>query len=73
MFSFKALWIAPRKGSQCVTIYAIVAIKPDVWYTHEGPLSKRVCEDVRDADDILPTQNDNCQVCEEARYQVRTV
>ncbi|KAL0831562.1 hypothetical protein ABMA28_002350 [Loxostege sticticalis] len=68
--SVNALWIAPRKGSQCVTIYAIVAIKPDVWYTHEGPLSKRVCEDVRDADDILPTQNDNCQVCEEARYQL---
>ncbi|CAH0406823.1 unnamed protein product [Chilo suppressalis] len=68
--SAQALWIAPDKGSHCVTIYAIVAVKPDVWYNYEGPLSKRVCEDIRNADDILPTQNDDCQVCEEARYQL---
>ncbi|CAG9785778.1 unnamed protein product [Diatraea saccharalis] len=68
--SAEALWIAPEKGSHCVTVYAIVAIKPDVWYNYEGPLSKRVCEDIRNADDILPTQNDDCQVCEEARYQL---
>ncbi|XP_063822778.1 spondin-2-like isoform X2 [Ostrinia nubilalis] len=72
--SVNALWIAPRKenmvGDHCVMIYAIVAIKPDVWYTNKGPLSKRVCEDKRDADDIQPTQNDNCQVCMEARYQL---
>ncbi|KAM3963609.1 spondin-1 [Aphomia sociella] len=66
----EAHWTAPYKGNKCVTIYAVVAVKPDVWYSFEGPLSKRVCEDRRKAEDMQPMENDNCQACEEARYQV---
>ncbi|XP_059055478.1 spondin-2-like [Achroia grisella] len=66
----EALWIAPYKGNKCVTIFAVVAVKPDVWYSFEGPLSKRVCEDRRKAEDMQPMENENCQACEEARYQV---
>lgn len=63
-------WIAPPKENKCVTLYALVAVKPDVWYNYEGPLSRRICEDSRKADDMQPMVNDNCDVCEEARYQV---
>ncbi|XP_052756230.1 uncharacterized protein LOC113512319 isoform X2 [Galleria mellonella] len=66
----EALWIAPYKGNKCVTIFAVVAVKPDVWYSFEGPLSKRVCEDRRKAEDMQPMENENCLACEEARYQV---
>ncbi|CAD0200028.1 unnamed protein product [Chrysodeixis includens] len=68
--SVQAKWTAPEKDNKCVTIYAVVAVKPDVWYSFEGPLSKRICEDRRKADDMQPMENDNCQVCEDARYQL---
>lgn len=70
IFSCQAKWTAPEKNNKCVTIFAVVAVKPDVWYSYEGPLSKRICEDRRKADDMQPTENDNCQVCEDARYKV---
>ncbi|KAJ2950193.1 hypothetical protein O0L34_g11554 [Tuta absoluta] len=69
--SVVAQWIAPPKNNKCVTINAYVAVKPDVWYNNEGPLSKRICEDYRKAEDMKPTENSNCQVCEEARYELR--
>lgn len=65
------MWTAPSKDNKCVTIQAYVAIKPDVWYTSTGPLAKKVCEDRRKNEDMKPTENDNCDVCEEARYEVR--
>lgn len=67
----QAKWIAPEKDNKCVTIFAVVAVKPDVWYSFEGPHSKRICEDRRKADDMQPMENENCLVCEDARYQVR--
>ncbi|XP_053612551.1 spondin-2-like [Plodia interpunctella] len=66
----KALWVAPAKGNKCVTIYAVVAVMVDVWYSHEGPLSRKVCENERKAEDMQPHENNNCQACEEARYQM---
>ncbi|KAI5633908.1 hypothetical protein NE865_13370 [Phthorimaea operculella] len=65
-----AQWIAPPKNNDCVTINAYVAVKPDVWYNNEGPLSKRICEDYRKSEDMKPPENINCQVCEEARYEL---
>lgn len=53
-----------------MTIFAVVAIKPNVWYSFEGPLSKKVCEDPRKDDDMPPMENDRCEVCEDARYEV---
>ncbi|XP_075974199.1 spondin-1-like [Anticarsia gemmatalis] len=66
----KVNWIAPDKDNKCVTIFAVVAVQPDVWYNYEGPLSQQVCEDRRKADDMQPMENDNCDVCEDARYQL---
>lgn len=69
--TFKATWTAPGTGQKCVTIFAVVAIKPNVWYSYEGPLSRQVCEDPRKDDDMPPMENDDCKVCEDARYEVR--
>lgn len=66
-------WIAPPKDNDCVTIYAVVAVKPDVWYSNEGPLIKKVCEDRRQKDDMQPTLNNRCSICNEARYMVCTI
>ncbi|XP_037298368.1 spondin-2-like [Manduca sexta] len=66
----EVLWRAPDKENKCVTVFAVVAVKPNVWYSYEGPLSKRLCEDTRKADDMQPLENDNCRVCEDARYQL---
>ncbi|XP_072939186.1 spondin-2-like [Epargyreus clarus] len=68
--SVEAHWKAPPKDNKCVTIYAVVAVKPDVWYDLVGPLSKQVCEDTRKAEDMPPAENDNCNVCEDARYML---
>lgn len=62
--------MAPIKDNKCVTIFAVVAVQPDVWYSYEGPLSKKVCEDSRKADDMMPTENSQCKACVDARYQV---
>lgn len=53
-----------------MTIIAVVAVMPGVWYNYDGPLSKYVCEDRRKADDMQPMENENCEVCEDARYKV---
>ncbi|KAH9644110.1 hypothetical protein HF086_015440 [Spodoptera exigua] len=66
----KAKWTAPEKDNKCVTVFAVVAVRPDVWYSFEGPLSQRICEDRRKADDMQPMENYNCQVCEDARYKL---
>ncbi|CAG4949338.1 unnamed protein product [Colias eurytheme] len=64
----EVLWLAPPKDNKCVTIYAVLAVKPDVWYNFEGPLSKRVCEDRRNVEDMQPPENDDCRICEDAKY-----
>ncbi|XP_068632955.1 spondin-1-like [Battus philenor] len=66
--SVEAHWKAPKKENKCVTINAVVAVKRDVWYRQDGPLSKRVCEDRRNVLDMQPTKNDNCNATEDARY-----
>ncbi|CAG4985689.1 unnamed protein product [Parnassius apollo] len=66
--SVEAYWKAPKKENKCVTINAVVAVKRDVWYRQDGPLSKRVCEDQRNILDMLPTKNDHCNATEDARY-----
>ena len=71
-FNYQAIWTAPRKDNKCVTIFAMVAVKPGVWYSYEGPLSKRICEGRRKADDMQPMENENCQDCEDARNKVRS-
>ncbi|CAH0714705.1 unnamed protein product, partial [Brenthis ino] len=66
--SVEVIWKAPPKNNKCVTIFAVLAVRPDVWYNFDGPLSKRVCEDRRNMEDMQPTENNNCITCEDARY-----
>ncbi|XP_023955115.2 spondin-2-like [Bicyclus anynana] len=66
--SVQVEWRAPPKDQKCVTIYVVLAVVPDVWYNYEGPLSKQVCEDRRNMEDMQPMENGNCEVCEDAQY-----
>ncbi|XP_045769011.1 spondin-2-like [Maniola jurtina] len=66
--SVQVEWIAPPKDNKCVTIYAVLAVMPDVWYSFVEPLSKTVCEDRRNMEDMQPMENANCEACEDAQY-----
>lgn len=64
-------WKAPPKDNGCVTLHAYVAIKTEVYYNNQGPLAKRICEDRRKLEDMMPVVNSDCQVCEDAKYKVK--
>lgn len=54
-----------------MSIFAVVAVSPRVWYNFEPPLSLKVCEDPRKSEDLPPTLlNGDCDTCEDARYKV---
>ncbi|XP_064292531.1 spondin-2-like [Plodia interpunctella] len=63
-------WASPPAGSGCVTLRAMVAENEDTWYIDGAPLSRRLCEDLRQPDDAAPQINENCEVCGEAKYEV---
>ncbi|KAI8422754.1 hypothetical protein MSG28_006503 [Choristoneura fumiferana] len=68
--SVQVTWEAPPKGNGCVMLHAYVAIKMEVYYNNQGPLTKRICEDQRKPEDMLPKVNADCQVCEDAKYKI---
>ncbi|XP_073949807.1 spondin-2-like isoform X2 [Choristoneura fumiferana] len=68
--SVQVTWEAPPKGNGCVMLHAYVAIKMEVYYNNQGPLTKRICEDQRKPEDMLPKVNADCQVCEDAKYKL---
>lgn len=48
----------------------MVAENEEVWYEDGVPLTLRLCEDTRQPDDVSPRLNYDCQVCDEAKYEV---
>jgi hypothetical protein len=42
----------------------------DFWYMDDGPLSRLLCEDIRENDDNQPDIVNPCCACEEAKYEV---
>ncbi|KAJ0175797.1 hypothetical protein K1T71_008956 [Dendrolimus kikuchii] len=63
-------WQAPSSGSGCVTLRAMVVENDELWYEDGTPLTKRLCEDLRQPDDIAPQINEDCQICDEAKYEL---
>lgn len=51
----------------------MVAEHQDVWYEDGLPLSLRLCEDLRQPDDATPQLNLDCDICDEAKYEVMCV
>lgn len=64
-------WQAPVSGNGCVTLRAMVAINDEVWYEDGTPLTQKVCEDLRQPDDVAPQLNYECGICDEAKYEVK--
>ncbi|XP_049868342.1 spondin-2-like isoform X2 [Pectinophora gossypiella] len=63
-------WQAPMSGNGCVTLRAMVAENEAVWFEDGAPLTLRLCEDLSQPDDIAPVINNECSVCEEAKYEI---
>ncbi|XP_063359764.1 spondin-1-like isoform X1 [Cydia amplana] len=68
--SVEVYWEAPPAGSGCVTIRAMVAESQEVWFEDGAPLTRKLCEDMRQPDDVSPNLNYECNICDEAKYQV---
>lgn len=64
------LWLAPPSGSGCVSISATVVETRDIWYGSDGPLSKVLCEELQESEDIQPNVLRHCCACDEAKYEV---
>ncbi|RVE51860.1 hypothetical protein evm_003480 [Chilo suppressalis] len=63
-------WQAPSSGNGCVTLRAMVAENENMWFEDGGPLTLKVCEDMRQPDDVTPQLNYECQICDEAKYEI---
>ena len=72
LFACKVYWQAPPSGNGCVTLRSMVAENENSWYEDGAPLSIRLCEDMRQPDDITPQLNYECEICDEAKYEVIT-
>lgn len=70
VFNIKVLWSAPPPGSGCVALRATVSESREVWYSEDGPLSKVLCEEVQENEDIQPNILRQCCACDEAKYEV---
>ncbi|XP_068632877.1 spondin-1-like [Battus philenor] len=64
-------WQAPESGNGCVTLRAMVVESDETWYEDGPPLTQRLCEDMRQPDDITPQLNYECQTCDEAKYEIK--
>lgn len=53
-----------------MTLRAMVAENENSWFEDGAPLTVRTCEDMRQPDDVAPQLNLDCQVCDEAKYEV---
>ncbi|XP_013176956.1 PREDICTED: spondin-1-like isoform X1 [Papilio xuthus] len=68
--SVEVYWQAPESGNGCVTLRAMVVETDEVWFEDGPPLTQRLCEDMRQPDDVTPQLNYDCQICDEAKYEI---
>lgn len=62
--------MAPQKGSGCVKFRATVVESVDIWFSEDGELTKILCEEAQNTDDIQPKILPLCCACDEAKYEV---
>ncbi|XP_075972312.1 extracellular matrix protein f-spondin [Anticarsia gemmatalis] len=59
----QVMWKAPPSGSGCVLLKAMVYENESRWYSEDGQLTKRICEDTS----LLST---DCCACDAAKYKM---
>lgn len=47
-----------------------MAENQEIWFEDGAPLTVKLCEDMRQPDDVSPNINYECKVCDEAKYEV---
>ncbi|XP_037298365.1 spondin-1 isoform X1 [Manduca sexta] len=68
--SVEVFWQAPPSGHGCVTLRAMVMENDEMWFEDGAPLTEKLCEDLRQPDDVAPSLNYECQICDEAKYEI---
>ncbi|CAH1113576.1 unnamed protein product [Psylliodes chrysocephalus] len=66
----QVLWMAPSRVNGCIKIRATVVESVDIWYSEDGDLTKTLCAESPDSDDIQPKILKHCCTCDEAKYEV---
>ncbi|XP_045480553.1 spondin-1-like isoform X2 [Harmonia axyridis] len=68
--SIQVYWIAPPTGSGCVAFRATVVESKESWFSEDGLLTKIMCEEVSENEDVQPEVLDDCCACDEAKYEL---
>ncbi|ERL85116.1 hypothetical protein D910_02538 [Dendroctonus ponderosae] len=68
-------WTAPPPNSGCVKIKAIITESKEKWFADDqsvdnGYLTKTLCENFDENEDLLPEVLDFCCACDEAKYEM---
>lgn len=65
--------MAPSRVNGCIKIRATVVESVDIWYSEDGDLTKTLCAESPDSDDIQPKILKHCCTCDEAKYEVSSL
>ncbi|XP_018567979.1 spondin-1 [Anoplophora glabripennis] len=63
-------WIAPPSGSGCVNIKATVVESKENWFSEDESLTKKLCEETLEDENVQPIINTKCCACDEAKYEL---
>lgn len=64
----QVMWVAPKTGSGCVSIAAMVYQQTGKWYAEDGGLTKVLCE--ASSESQQQKRVVECCACDEAKYSV---
>ncbi|KAL3266974.1 hypothetical protein HHI36_011123 [Cryptolaemus montrouzieri] len=68
--SIQVYWIAPPTGSGCIAFRATVVETRENWFSDDGSLTKVLCEELSENENVQPPILDECCACEEAKYEL---
>lgn len=63
-------WTAPLKLKGCIAFRSTIIEHRDIWFMDDGALSKTLCEDEADSNDLEPLILSECKACDEAKYEL---
>ncbi|KAJ8910011.1 hypothetical protein NQ315_014437 [Exocentrus adspersus] len=66
----KVYWTAPPKGSGCIAIKATVVESKENWFSEDGQLTKKLCEETLQNENSQPEPLQKCCACDEAKYEM---
>lgn len=65
----QVMWVAPKKGSGCIALAAMVFESSTEWYADDERLTKIICEETAETR-RANTNLAECCACDEAKYSV---